>query len=108
MEQSKGGSAVRLTYIPRAGIACPSDGWPAANHDEPDAQLAARKVASGFYRRENDKERRAADRELADSKKRANQKFDEAAKTEIRAAEGAVKDAQTNAVLTRQRLGKEE
>ena len=99
---------MRLTYIPRAGIACPSDGWPAATHDEPDAQLAAQKVASGFYRRENDKERRAADREYEASKKRANRKFDEAAKTQIDAAEGAVKDAQTNVALTRQRLGKEE
>ena len=99
---------MRLTYIPRAGIACPRDGWTAANHDELDAQLAAQKVASGFYRRENDKEKRAADKELADSKKLANRKFNEAAETEIDAAEGAVKDAQTNAALTRQRLGKEE
>ena len=26
------------------------EGWEAANHDEPDAAVAAAKVASGFYR----------------------------------------------------------
>lgn len=30
-------------------VPCP-EGWPAANHNEPDEALAAEKVASGLYR----------------------------------------------------------
>ncbi len=40
---------MKLVYIPKAGFSCPGDGWPAADHDEPDNALAKRKVASGWY-----------------------------------------------------------
>lgn len=42
----------RLTYIPKEGFACPGDGWPASDHEEPDKELAVRKVKSGWYRNE--------------------------------------------------------
>lgn len=48
---------MKLTYcgpdIP-AGSAIPlPEGWPAADHDEPDAAVAEAKVASGNYRSED-------------------------------------------------------
>lgn len=43
---------MKLTYTPKRGMACPGDGWPAADHEEPDTKLAKAKVASGFYVRE--------------------------------------------------------
>ena len=99
---------MKLTYIPKAGVDCPGDGWPASSHDEPDAGLAAKKVASGWYRRENAKEKREADKALEESKNNANRKFDDAAKDAIAAADQTVTDAKAVAARTRQRLGKEE
>ena len=98
----------KLTYIPKTGFACPGEGWPAASHDEPDAGLAVRKVASGFYRRSNAGERRQEDATLAAAKKAANAKFEKAAQSEIAASDQAVRDAQETADRTRRRLGKEE
>ena len=51
-EQEEKGATMKLVYIPREGFACPSDGWPASDHDEPDKKLAAEKVKSGWYREE--------------------------------------------------------
>lgn len=46
---------MRLEYVgpaPAPGAAVPlPEGWPAADHDEPDRQAAAAKLASGLYRR---------------------------------------------------------
>lgn len=99
---------MKLTYTPKPGVACPGDGWPARDHEESDPKLAAKKVASGFYRRPNAKEQREAERERAASKALANAKFQEAASEEIAAADGAVEAAKETAARTRQRLGKEE
>ncbi len=41
---------MKLVYKPKPGFLSPGHGWPARNHNEPDERLAARKIASGFYR----------------------------------------------------------
>lgn len=44
---------MELVYIgghPGMGAIPLPQGWPAANHDEPDADVAAEKVATGMYR----------------------------------------------------------
>lgn len=99
---------MRLTYIPKAGVDCPGDGWPAANHEELDPRLAARKIASGFYRQENTKERREGERALKESKALANRKYQEAVSEEVASADQAVSEAQKAAITTRKRLGREE
>ena len=38
-----------LTYVPKAGFAAPGNGWPAADHEEPNEEVAQEKVNSGFY-----------------------------------------------------------
>ncbi len=98
---------MKLIYIPKAGVSCPGDGWPATDHEELDASIAARKVASGFYRRENQEEKIESDKEFKEAKQRANAKFDEAATYEIAAADQAVEAANEAAAETRRRLGRE-
>lgn len=44
---------MKLVYVgpnpAQVGIVPCPEGWPAANHEEPDSALAAEKVASGLY-----------------------------------------------------------
>ena len=99
---------MRLTYSPKAGVDCPGDGWPAANHEESDPRLAARKVASGFYRQENAKERRDDERAQKAAKALANEKYQEAISEEVAAADQGIREAQEVATNVRKRLGREE
>jgi hypothetical protein len=60
---------VKLRYIAETphGAALPlPEGWPAADHDEPDREAADAKVASGAYRYEHPPRRRAQEESNGD------------------------------------------
>lgn len=43
---------MKLRYTGGAAVGVPvplPEGWPAADHEEPDRQVAARKISSGYY-----------------------------------------------------------
>lgn len=118
---------MKLIYTPKQGFECPGEGWPAADHEEGDADVAEAKIASGFFYGGTPKEYRAAIRRAdaetaavieaakqeavrqeAASKKAANEKAQLARDNEIAAADKEAVVAKETASETRKRLGREE
>lgn len=43
---------MKLKYVGKPGFDAPGSGWPAADHEEPDPEVAQAKLDSGFYEEE--------------------------------------------------------
>ncbi len=100
---SKTQETVKLVYTPKPGFVCPGEGWPAADHEESSQRLAAKKIKSGFYRDQFQKEVAVDNRE---SKANANKKAETQRATAISEADGAATAAKAVAQAVRSEHGR--
>ena len=86
-----------LFYVPKMGVVGPPAPWPGCDHDEPEKDVFAAKIDSGFYRSESGKESKEREAITKAAKKAVNTKAAEMIGAEAEAASGVAEEAVANA-----------